>query len=65
MRRSRSLIRGAAMAAIAALGAGSAAVAPAAVASAAPAAAAGVQAVPFATGHILTAGKMSQPPTTA
>ena len=65
MRRSRSLIRGAAMAAIAALGAGSAAVAPAAVASVAPAAAAAVQVVPFATGHILAAGHMSQPPTTA
>jgi subtilase family serine protease len=55
-----ALIRGAAIAAVAALGAGGAA-APAAV----PAAAAAVQAVPFATGHILAAGKMSQPPTTA
>ena len=56
---------GAAMASIAALGAGSAAVAPVAVASVAPAAAAAVQVVPFATGHILAAGHMSQPPTTA
>jgi subtilase family serine protease len=55
-----ALIRGAAIAAVAALGAGGAA-APAA----APAAAAAVQVVPFATGHILAAGKMSQPPTTA
>ena len=31
----------------------------------APAAAAAVQVVPFATGHILAAGNMSQPPTTA
>lgn len=55
-----ALIRGAAIAAIAAFGAGGAA-APAAV----PAAAAAVQVVPFATGHVLAAGKMSQPPTTA
>jgi subtilase family serine protease len=55
-----ALIRGAAIAAVAALGAGGAA-APAAV----PAAAAAVQVVPFAAGHILAAGKMSQPPTTA
>ena len=67
MRRSRALVlvRGAAVAAIAALGAGSAAVAPVAAAAVAPAAAAAVQAVPFATGHILAAGKMAQPPTTA
>jgi subtilase family serine protease len=55
-----SLIRGGAIAAVAALGAGGAA-APAAV----PAAVAAVQVVPFSSGHILTAGKMSQPPTTA
>jgi subtilase family serine protease len=55
-----SLIRGGAIAAVAALGAGGAA-APAAV----PAAAAAVQVVPFSSGHILAAGKMSQPPTTA
>ncbi|MGH3290741.1 MAG: S53 family peptidase [Trebonia sp.] len=55
-----ALIRGAAIAAVAALGAGGAAAAPAAV----PAAAA-VQVVPFATGHILAVGKMTQPPTTA
>jgi subtilase family serine protease len=55
-----ALIRGAAIAAVAALGAGGAA-APAA----APAAAAAVQMVPFSAGHILAAGKMSQPPTTA
>jgi subtilase family serine protease len=54
------LIRGGAIAAVAALGAGSAA-APAAV----PAAVAAVQVVPFSSGHILAAGKMSQPPTTA
>jgi subtilase family serine protease len=53
-----SLIRGGAIAAVAALGAGGAA-APAA----APAAA--VQVVPFASGHILAVGKMAQPPTTA
>jgi len=59
MRGSRALIlvRGAAMTAIAALGAASAAVAPAAVAT--------VHVVPFATGHIVAAGHMSQPPTTA
>src|SRR3984885_3610861 len=55
-----SLIRGAAIAAVAALGAGGAA-APAAV----PAAAAAVQVVPFSSGHVLAAGHMSQPPTTA
>jgi subtilase family serine protease len=55
-----SLIRGGAIAAVAALGAGGAA-APAAV----PAAVAAVQVVPFSSGHILAAGKMSQPPTTA
>ncbi|HEX3515580.1 MAG TPA: S53 family peptidase [Trebonia sp.] len=62
MRGSRvvALMRGAAIAAVAALGAGGAA-APAA----APAAAAAVQMVPFSAGHILAAGEMSQPPTTA
>ena len=68
MRGSRALllVRGATMTAVAALGAGSAAVAPAAASAAvAPAAAAAVQVVPFATGHVLAAGKMSQPPTTA
>jgi len=66
MRRFRGLvlIRGAAIAAIAALGAGSAALAPVAAAGASGAAAA-VQVVPFATGHILAAGHMAQPPTTA
>src|SRR5580692_3204538 len=66
MRGSRGLvlIRGVAIAAIAALGAGSAALAPVAAAGASGAAAA-VQVVPFATGHILAAGHMSQPPTTA
>ncbi|HTZ27493.1 MAG TPA: S53 family peptidase [Streptosporangiaceae bacterium] len=58
------LIRGAAIAAITALGAGSAALAPVAAAGASGAAAA-VQVVPFATGHILAAGHMAQPPTTA
>ncbi len=61
--RALTLARGAAVTAVAALGAGSVAVAPLAVA---PAAAAGaVHVVPFAEGHILAAGKMSQPPTTA
>jgi subtilase family serine protease len=55
-----SLIRGGAIAAVAALGAGGAA-GPAA----APVAAATVQVVPFASGHILAAGKMPQPSTTA
>jgi subtilase family serine protease len=55
--RARVLAGGVAMSAIAALGTGSAAVAEV------PASA--VHAVPFATGHILAAGKMSQPPTTA
>jgi subtilase family serine protease len=55
-----SLIRGGAIAAVAALGAGGAA-APVA----APVAAAAVQVVPFTSGHVLAAGKMSQPPTTA
>jgi len=62
--RALVMVRGATMAAIAALAAGSAAAAPAVTAGAAPVAAA-VQVVPFSTGHILAAGKMSQPPTTA
>jgi subtilase family serine protease len=72
MRSSRALVlvHGAAVAAIAALAAGSAAAAPLAVtaaasASAASGASAGVQVVPFATGHVVATGKMSQPPTTA
>jgi subtilase family serine protease len=67
MRRSRALVlvSGVAITAIAALGASSAAVAPAAVGAVAPAAGAAVQVTPFATGHILAAGHMSQPPTTA
>jgi subtilase family serine protease len=66
MRGSRTLIlmRGAVVTAIAALGAASAAVAPVSVAAAGPAAAA-VHVFPFATGHIVAAGGMAQPPTTA
>jgi subtilase family serine protease len=65
MRRSRAviLVRAAAVASIAGFGLISASVAVGS-GSVAPAAAA-VQPVPFATGHILVAGKMSQPPTTA
>ena len=62
--RALPLVRGAAIAAVAALAAGSAAAAPA-VAPVASAVTSAVQVVPFATGHILAAGKMSQPPTTA
>lgn len=60
MRRSQvlALVRGVAVAAVAALGAGSSAAAPAAVATAA-------QVMPFAAGHVLSMGKMPQPPTTA
>jgi subtilase family serine protease len=58
--RALALVRGAAVTAVAALAAGSAAAAPAA-----SAAAAGVRVVPFATGHVLAAGEMSAPPTTA
>jgi subtilase family serine protease len=67
MRGSRTLVlvRGAAMTAIAALGAASAVLAPASVAAVAPASVAAVAPVPFATGHIVAAGHMSQPPTTA
>jgi subtilase family serine protease len=57
--RALALVRGAAITAVAALAAGSAAAAPAASAVAA------VRVVPFATGHILAAGEMSAPPTTA
>jgi subtilase family serine protease len=66
MRGSRALIlvRGAVVTAVAALGAATAAVAPVSVAATAPAAAA-VHVVPFATGHIVAAGGMAQPPTTA
>ena len=53
-----TLVRGAAITAVAALAAGSAAAAPAASAVA-------TAVVPFATGHILAAGEMSAPPTTA
>lgn len=64
MRGSRALllVRGAAMTAVAALGTASAAAAPAAPAAAAVAA---VQVVPFAAGHIVAAGAMPAPPTTA
>src|SRR5580693_8096232 len=62
--RALVMVRGATMTAIAALAAGSAAAAPVTAAAAAPSAAA-VQVVPFSSGHILVAGKMSQPPTTA
>jgi subtilase family serine protease len=67
MRVSRALVvvRGAAMTAIATLGAGSAALAPVAAVAVAPAAVAAVQPVPFSTGHIMAAGHMAQPPTTA
>ena len=63
MRRSRvvRLLSGAAVTAVAALSAGGAAAAPVAAASAAAA----VQVVPFATGHVLAAGHLAQPPTTA
>jgi len=60
--RALALVRGAVITAVAALGAGSAALAPAAVA---PVAAAAATVVPFASGHILAAGNMTAPPTTA
>jgi len=63
--RALTLVRGAAVTAIAALGVGGAAAAPVTVAAAGSATAAGVQLVPFATGHVLAAGHMAQPPTTA
>jgi subtilase family serine protease len=61
MRRFRALnlVRGAAIAGVVALGVGGAAAPVAAVA--APA----IMPVPFSTGHILAAGHMAQPPTTA
>jgi subtilase family serine protease len=67
MGRSRALVwmRGAAIAAIATFGAGGAAVAAVGVGAAAPAAGAAVQPVPFSIGHIVAAGHMAQPPTTA
>jgi subtilase family serine protease len=60
VRRSRlvRLLSGAAVTALAALGTGGAALAPAAAATA-------VQVVPFATGHVLAAGHLAAPPTTA
>ena len=60
--RALALVRGAVITAVAALGAGSAALAPAAVA---PVAAAAATVAPFASGHILAAGNMTAPPTTA
>jgi subtilase family serine protease len=67
MGRSRALvlIRSAAMMAVAALCAGGAALAPVAAVAVTPVTGAAVQVVPFSTGHILAAGHMSQPPTTA
>jgi len=67
MRGSRTLLLvcGAAITTIAALGAGSAAVSPVAVATGTPAAGVAARPVPFAIGHVLSVGKMSQPPTTA
>src|ERR1700684_3851463 len=70
MRGSRSvvLVRLAAVATIVAFGLSTASepggLAPVGAAST-PASGAAVQPVPFAAGHILVAGKMSQPPTTA
>jgi subtilase family serine protease len=63
MRPFRALGRGAAITAIAALAAGGAAAVP--MAAAAGPAAAAIMPVPFSTGHILAAGHMAQPPTTA
>jgi subtilase family serine protease len=57
--RALTLVRGAVIAAVAALAAGSAAAAPAVSAAAA------VQVVPLAAGHVLSMGSMSAPPTTA
>jgi subtilase family serine protease len=54
-----------AVAAVAALGAGSAAAAPVAAGSAAGSATAAVHVVPFATGHVLSTGELTKPPTTA
>jgi subtilase family serine protease len=63
MRGSRAVVLacGAAMAMLVTVGLGSASV----VASSAPASVAPVQPVPFATGHIVAAGHLAQPPTTA
>jgi subtilase family serine protease len=67
MRGSRALllVRGATLTAIAALAAALGGAAPVSLAAAAAGSAAGVQVVPFATGHIVAAGHMAQPPTTA
>src|ERR1700677_5219746 len=67
MRGSRTLLLvcGAAITTIAALGAGSAAVSPGAAPTGTPAAGVAARPVPFAIGHVLSVGKMSQPPTTA
>jgi subtilase family serine protease len=62
--RALVLVRGVVITAVAALGTGSAALATS-TAAVAPAAAAAVTVVPFSTGHILAAGDMAQPPTTA
>jgi len=62
--RALIVVRGAVVAAIAALGSGSAAVASGG-AAVARAGAAAVQVVPFATGHVMATGAMTQPPTTA
>jgi subtilase family serine protease len=62
--RALGMVRGAAIAVVAAFAAGSAAVAPMAGAAVTSVAAA-VQVVPFSAGHILAAGKLTQPPTTA
>jgi subtilase family serine protease len=59
------LVSAGVLAVVAALVAGSAAVAPVSAAAVAPTAGVAVQVVPFATGHILAAGHMAQPPTTA
>jgi subtilase family serine protease len=59
------LVSAGALAFVVAIATGGAAVAPVTVASAAPTAGASVRVVPFAMGHVLAAGKMAQPPTTA
>jgi subtilase family serine protease len=67
MSRSRLLVlvRGVTVAAIVALGVTCAAVAPGGGGAVAQPAARVVQMVPFATGHVIATGKMTQPPTTA
>jgi subtilase family serine protease len=67
MRGSRALllIRGATLTAIAALAAALGGAAPVSVAAAGSASSAAVHVFPFATGHIVAAGHMAQPPTTA